>query len=192
VKASPTNYLTQDEVLSNPTLVIRGVSDSLKYSETNKFYEIIPGGLREHAFAYVDLPSQDWKWHGVTEHGIPPHLLGADYVKVFANDKWVSDAEISVTIARPAKLYIFFDSRILIPDWLKKDFRKTKDLIRMGQYTGSFVPGSKDGPPKKYSIPFHVWERIVNVPGIVKLGPNTGVTKGSSMYGIAAVAINPE
>lgn len=172
--------------------VILQVADNRRTSETKKFYEIVSGGLREDAQAYVDRPEHEW--NGVTSEGLPPYLVGADYVKPFNDDKIQSDIEINVTLGCPAKLYVLFDDRLPTPDWLKKSFQKTNDKIGLdvGDWKGSKRHNTRaDGPGMSIDERFSIWERNVTEAGVVTLGPNTTTSNTQSgMYGIAAVAID--
>jgi hypothetical protein len=174
------------------------VADNLRTSETKKFYEIVSSGLKEDSLAYVDRPEHDW--NGLTKDGMPTYLLGADYVKPFCDDKARNDVKVSVTISRPAKLYVFVDSRLKPPAWLKREFRNTGDKI--GLDIGNWRAPTPDldsdrnrgkGPGNKVDHAFSVWERTITKPGKVSLGPNPeNRTKygNAGMYGIAAVPVS--
>ena len=176
--------------------IIGNVADNIVESNVRKFYEIVSGGMHEDALAYVDRPAHEW--NGLDEHGMPNYLIGADYVMTFNDDKIQQNVEISVTLCRPATLYVFLDVRVPPPDWLIRDFRDTGDKI--GQDIGPFYAQRYKkfanyeravGPGKSIDEVFSIWKRVVPKPGIVKLGPNAGVTWESGMYGIAAVALPP-
>ena len=174
--------------------VILDVKDNLRPSDTKSYYEIVAGGLREDARAYVDRPEHEW--NGTSKQGMPSYLIGADYVKSFNADKVHSTIEINVTLGQPAKLYVFFDDRAKqTPDWLAKAFRKTGDKIGLdgGAWPGSKIRSKRgDGPGVSIDERFSVWELVVHEPGIIKLGPNTSNSSMTSigMYGIAAVALD--
>jgi hypothetical protein len=178
---------------SSRTPMISKVTDNLRKAQTKKFYEIIPRGLREDAMRYVDRPEVDW--NGVGPEGMPPYLIGADYVKTFNDLKMRSDVRISVAVARPVRLFIFFDDRLESPAWLTKEFHNTGDKI--GADFGRWKRNSKNyavakGAGVSIDAIFSVWERIVEHPGTVQLGHNTGKDpQTSSMYGIAAVPWEP-
>jgi ferric-dicitrate binding protein FerR (iron transport regulator) len=187
--------------LTNP--VILRVSDNLRSEDTKKFYEIVPKGLVEDSLAYVDRPEHEW--NGLTSEGIPAHLIGADYIKPFCDDKMRTDMQIEVTLGRPAKLYVFYDEKLRPPAWLQSDFRKTDDVIGrdLGKWPTIKRPANDPvrravGPGNSVDHRFEVWERIVKEPGVVRLGANGRLRLNGKpsdiphMYGIAAVALEPE
>lgn len=178
------------------TRVILDVSDNLRASQTRKFYEIVPGGLREDALAYCDRPEHEW--NGMTSDGMPQYLLGADYVKPFNDYRIEETVEIRVRLGCAAKLCVFLDDRLEPPRWLQESFRQTGDKIGMdlGKWQHMVRPHRcASGPGKSIDQRFTVWERIVKKPGIVTLGANGVSSKRprarSAMYGIAAVAMEP-
>jgi hypothetical protein len=197
VKASPTTYLTPDEILNDPNLIIRGVSDNLKTASTTKFYEVIPGGLKEDVARCVDRSESEW--NGIGKEGLPRYLIGADYVKNFGDDVAQSNLEIHVTIGKPAKLYVFYDERLPPPNWLKKDFRNTGDRIGSDaghyRYTHGNIRNAQLGVGPGISIDdtYLVWEKVVEEPGTVTLGAVEAIKHDKrivrSIYGIAAVAL---
>jgi hypothetical protein len=177
--------------------IIANVTDNIQESDVRKFYEIVPCGLREDALTYVDRPNHEW--NGIDKHGMPKYLIGADYVKTFNNDKMREDVEIQVTLCRPARLFVILDQRVAPPQWLVEGFRQTGDQLGLdiGPYldpTSSRLVNCLRGAGCGNSIDerFAVWERVVNVPGVVKLGPNAGGTWACGMYAIAAVGLAEE
>lgn len=159
-----------------------------------KFYEIVPCGLKEDALTYVDRPIHEW--NGMDKNGIPKYLIGADYVKPFNNDKMRHDVELSVTLGRPARLFVFMDDRVSPPpEWLRRDFKDTGDDIGLdnGPYSyegGPYYFHHGEGPGNSIDVRFSIWERTVKQPGIIKLGPNAGATWNCGMYCIAAVSLD--
>ena len=173
--------------------LIVNVADNIRAGEVKGYYEIVPRGLKEDALAYVDRPTHEW--NGVDENGMPAYLLGADYAKPFNNDKMRRDVEITVTLARPARLFVFFDKRVPPPEWLSNSFRNTGEEI--GLDCGPFVMNHRryvfkrgEGPGNMINEIFSIWERIVTRSGEVRLGPNSGSSNQSGMYGIAAVPLD--
>jgi hypothetical protein len=189
----PTFQQSDDVPAAGPRSVILDVADNLRSSETRKYYEIVPGGLREDALAYVDRIGHEW--NGVTKAGMPRYLLGADYVKTFIEDRTQKKMEISVTLSCPARLFVFFDKRVLVPEWVRTAFRPTLDVIGLDlgpipkPRGGVEMHARGKGPGASIEVEFAVWERIVEEPGVVTLGPNKSPTPNSAMYGIAAIAL---
>ncbi len=103
--------------------VITSVSDNMRSLETTKYYRVIPGGFQEDCPAYVDRP---FEWNGLDDRGIPPFLLGGDYVMTFNDDKIVTEIQIAVSVSQPSHLYVLFDDRVPPPEWLKRDFVDTQ------------------------------------------------------------------
>jgi hypothetical protein len=166
--------------------VIASVRDNIRDPAGAKFYQIVRHGLAEDVRAYVDRVHE---WNGVDASGIPSQLLGADLVMTFNDDKRAYDLEISVTLARPATLYVFFKRHGPdIPDWLRRDFVDTGMVIGMDEGPPD-LPNSTlaKGPGNSIERVFHVWRRDVLSPGTVTLGPN--IPGNNSMYGVAAVAL---
>ena len=175
-----------------PTIL--DVRDNLRTSETKKFYEIVTHGMQEDALAYVDRRQHDW--NGVTTAGMPGYLVGADYIKTYNNDRVRKDFALQVSLARPARLFVFFDKRLPIPDWLKNDFRDTGDAI--GLDCGPFVSpinnrrqrGRREKGPGNFDDTLAIWERVVPAAGNVTLGSAEATTyHATTMYGIAAVPL---
>jgi hypothetical protein len=175
--------------------IIVDVSDNIRAPELRKFYEIVPGGMQEDALAYVDRPAHDWT--AIDSRGIPEYLIGADYVKPFNSDKMRSDVTISVTLSCPARLFVFADDRVAAPNWLRASFRDTGDDI--GHDCGPYVLNGVEffklqrGIGAGHSIDSRcsIWERAVDRPGTVVLGPNSGSSILTTMYGIAAIRWEP-
>lgn len=184
-------FQSADELLAKSShSIIAGVSDNLRASDTKKFYEIVPGGFGEDVRAYVD---REYEWNGLDEKGIPKFLLGGDYILPFNNDK-AKDIEITVSIAKPATVYILFDGRDPPPRWLKRDFVDTGFKIGMDEYEASqsdVRPTSKlgKGPGDSIDYSFSIWKRDLISPGKIVLGPRGGITKRRSMYGIVATPL---
>jgi hypothetical protein len=124
---------------------------------------------------------------------MPSYLLGADYVKTFNE---IDEAlEVYVTILQPAELYIFFDERLAVPEWLSRDFIDTGD--KMGSDSGRWGKQNKTsrtglGPGVSVEYSFSIWKRVLTGPATVTLGGRLAMKKRSqhSMYGIAAVPLS--
>jgi hypothetical protein len=173
--------------------VITAVADNITRDESLNFYEIVHGGMREDALAYVDRKAHEY--NGLDKRGMPPYLVGADYVKMFNNDKVNWDIRIDVTLAVPAKLYILLDDRLEPPAWLREGFTYTGDKIGVdigpffskGQWHNITPPGV--GPGESVEDTLSVWVREVEAPGVVHLGASEAPASGPNMYGIVAVPL---
>ena len=172
--------------------------DNLPTSATKRYYEIVTKGMKEDALAHVDRLQHNW--NGLSSmSGMPKYLIGADYVKTFCDDKRRvdHDFQLTVVLARPAKLYVLFDKRLEPPSWLVKSFRRTDDCLgldagkwhALDEKRGHLGETGK-GPGESIDIEFVVWERLVDKPGTIELGAN-GVNRKkrafTNMYGVAAV-----
>jgi ferric-dicitrate binding protein FerR (iron transport regulator) len=174
--------------------VIEAVRDNIARDDMWRFYEIVPGGMMEDAQAFVDRTHE---WNGATIDGIPPYLLGADYVKTFCDDKVTPDLKIELELQEPAAVYVFMDDRLSLPEWVVEQFQDTGDEIGIDE---SYIERGHDpkvGAGKGIERTFSIW-KLVSDTGVVSLGPNgdpspqerlRGVDAKSGMYGIAAVPL---
>ena len=180
--------------------LIKAVRDNISRDDMWSFYEIVPSGLKEDAKAFVDRKHE---WNGVTIDGMPPYLLGADYVKTFADDKVTSNLTIDLELQEPAVVYVFLDKRVAIPEWLVERFQDTGDEIGIDEsYPSRHFPNkyrdAQVGAGEGIRQVFSVW-KLVAEEGVVHLGPNgaippeeqlRGVNAESLMYGIAAIRLD--
>ncbi len=183
--------------------VIAAVRDNLRSPHDRVFYQIIPGGFRENTQAYVG-PQHIWK--GRTPTGLPSYLLGADMVRTFPTDQDRKGLQITVQLSRPAMLYVLFETRPQqsqwreagnipeVPAWLEKSFHKVGDAVGLddaGQLKADEPMLLKPG--EGHLVTFDVWERKIEQPGEVTLGPPTGPEGWKNwMYGIAAQPLRSE
>lgn len=159
--------------------VIRSVRDDLRDPASGKFYRIVPGGLADGARAYVD---RAYSWHALDGGPLPELLAGADLLMTFNDDKH-ADLEMTVTLAKPANLYVFYDGRFPPPSWLVAGFVDTAQKLRVEgpqEPSKTAKPGSP--PPPPVDRLFSVWMCRVDQPGAVTLGHN----EGKFMYAVAA------
>ena len=171
--------------------VIGDVRDNIRKADSIKSYQIVRGGLDEDCLAFVDRYHQ---WNGVDAKGMPPFLVGADYIMPFNDDKFVPGLELKVRLLQPATLYVFLDNNMAVPRWLRNDFTDTGLDIGLDCAKTEW---HKDqslgvGPGNSIDYRFSIWKRGVKKAGIVTLGgieQRPAVTsQGFNMYGIAAVA----
>jgi ferric-dicitrate binding protein FerR (iron transport regulator) len=173
---------------SESDAVIRSVGDNIRGLESSKYYQIVHHGLFDDAPAYVDRPHE---WNGLDASGLPGFLQGADYVMPFNDDKWLTDLEITVDLARPASLYVFLDDREKPPAWLTGQFADTG--VNIGLDEGSWPDPTlfqvDKGAGRSINHVFSVWKRVMDGPGSVRLGSLQEARNNRCMYGIAAVAL---
>ena len=169
--------------------VIRRVTDNIRDPENSQYYQIVHGGLWEDTRAFVD---RFHEWNGIDKAGLPDFLLGADYVMTFNSDKWQSDIEIEVELGCPAMLYVFYDNRREVPDWLSTKFVDTGIDIGVDEgFPGNprILELNSTGPGNSINTHHSVWKLAVQQPGLVQLGPLATQEKAVNMYGIAAVPL---
>jgi len=177
--------------------IITEVRDNIERESAWNFYEIVHGGMAEDAKAFVDREAHEW--NGVTAAGIPSYLLGGDYVKTFNNDKVRKDIEITVTFARPCRLFILFDDRIPAPAWLVEGFRNTGGKIGVdegpytvgnGKWKTEHQPGV--GPGVSVDNIDSIWECDIPEAGTICLGGTETPISAINMYGIVAVPLEKD
>lgn len=145
---------------------IISVKDNLRSSETAKYYRVVGRGFGEDCRAYVDRP---YEWNGVNETGLPPALMGGDYIMTFNDDK-VRKVEIEINLASPSTLYVLFDDRVPTPKWLMQEFADTGWDVGMDEARIDRKLVSGVGPGESIDHVFSVWRRDVPQPATVALG----------------------
>lgn len=188
-----------DSLSLNRSPVITSVSDNLSGTGSLRFFEVVPGGMNEDALAFVDRESH--QWNGVDASGMPKYLIGGDYLKTFNDDKFASNLEIRVELAGPAYIYVLFDNRLPVPDWLRERFEDTGDDIGIDEGPHVFPSGirhnrqSGNGAGASIDRTHSVWKQVVHQQGQVRLGAteanklelNEPELAGTNMYGIVVV-----
>jgi hypothetical protein len=175
--------------------IIASVKDNVHDGSMNKCYRVVLGGLKDDALAYVDRGHQ---WNGLTAEGLPRFLVGADYVMPFNEDKRLPRLQVSVTFARNAAVYVFYDARVAAPKWLLDRFEETGVEIGLDEGPSEALPDWTTGIGGGMSIDtrFRVWKRLVRKGETLRLGPrgndDLGFPVSKAMYGIAASAIDNE
>jgi len=177
--------------------VVKEVRDNVVRERTMKYYEIVPGGMREDAVAFVD---RDYQWNGVDGQGIPSYLLGGDYVKTFNDDKVAENLKITVTVERPAMLYVLVDDRLQQIGWLSDQFEDTGDNIGVdeGIHFPNDVRKLGSGPGESIDQVHSIWKRRVRNRETISIGPygplspeasSLGTKASLNMYGIVVVPL---
>ena len=168
--------------------LITSISDNVRSLTTTKYYRVIAHGFCEDCQAYVDRLHE---WNGVDGRGLPPFLVGGDYVMTFNDDKIAKDLSIAVTLSQPANVYLLIDDRVPPADWLKRDFMDTGwDVGADEGYVDRDIHTVK-GTGLSIDHVYSVWRRRVSRADTIVLGalgaeqftkPARDVER--SMYGI--------
>ncbi len=166
--------------------IITAVHDNLHNPQSNFYYRILRGGMKEDARAFI---AKRHEWNGLDETGMPEWLIGADLVQTFGADRRNTDLQLTVSTAFPSVVYLFVDSRVPPPEWLKRDFINTGERIGLenAPLAESGIP-IKTGPGSGNLAPFAIWKREITQPGEYLLGapPTAPEDRPQWMYGIAA------
>lgn len=169
--------------------IIASIDDNIHNPQSNFYYRILRGGMREDAQAFI---AKRHEWNGLDKKGLPEFLLGADLVQTFPTGSRTTDLQLIATLSRPAVVYVFVDSRLPAPDWLKRDFTDTGARIGL---ENAPLPESglhvTSGPGEGNFAPFAVWKKEVTKPGTCVFGnpPGTESSGPNWMYGIAAKSL---
>jgi hypothetical protein len=156
--------------------VITGVK-----ANSGRHYAVLPGGMRENARAFTD---RIYEWNGVSEAGMPPFLVGADYVCTANDDKQNPSLEVDVQIARPCDLYLVLNKDDTIPDWLRREFELTPHEIGLDRNNRQL--GTRPGVT--IDATFSIWRRRIASANTVTLGAKDSSTEFGN-FGIVAVPL---
>ncbi|EAQ81421.1 FecR domain-containing protein [Blastopirellula marina] len=144
-------------------------------------YQIMRGGFVEDAPAYTDRIHQ---WNGVLASGLPPQLVGLDYVRM-AND-WKFDDQLALRedltityqFSRPAVAYLLVDERLPKPEWLRRDFADTGWLVGLDKGSHhdqetkiNYELEQAKGAGASIDVVLRVWRVILPQGGELKVGP---------------------
>ena len=165
--------------------IFRSVHDNRRAADALKFYEVVPGGLREDTRAYVDRAHE---WNGLDADGLPAFLRGADLIRTFNDDKRETDLKVTIELTQAATLYLFIEKKPP-PAWvLEAGFADTGTKIGLDEGPSSNRElTTAVGSGKSIDRVLSVWKLEIREPRAVKLGPpRDGPTGAKAMYGIAA------
>jgi hypothetical protein len=176
-------------------LIISAVRDNIRRPGNWSFYEIVHAGLQEDVLAFVDREFH--QWNGVDASGMPSYLIGADFVRMFNDDKVDHSFEMYVTIDSPAILFVFFDDRLEPPEWLRENFENTGHKI--GMDVGPFIEGNLVFTADRFDTGIgsgasvdnvlSIWQRYVPVPTTLRLGATETPSTDINMYSLAAIPL---
>lgn len=183
------NFLAGDEVSLNDQ-GITSVRQNLLIvdveSNSGHEYTIEHHALNEDAPAHSD---RNYQWNGLDDSGIPAALHGADYVRTAMSDKNKYDLHVTVTLSRPARLYVFLSDRCPVPTWVTE-----QGFVDTGWKIGlDAAAGGKPlaiGPGQSIDVPYTIWAMNVPEAGRVTFGPvQAEPNPQAGTYGIAATPL---
>ncbi|HZZ26552.1 MAG TPA: FecR family protein [Pirellulales bacterium] len=178
------NWSTQAPSWNEATF--KSIRDNIPSDDSPSYYQITPHGLEDDCRAYVDCTHE---WNGLTSDGLPDFLMHADYVRTCNDYRYMNNLVITVELARPSNVYVFFDRRVTAPSWLTDQFENTG--VDIGLDEGPWWKGDTKhsvgvGGGQSIDRIFSVWRRRCETPETITLG-TMGTMKGArAMYGIAA------
>ena len=166
-------------------------------TETNGEPEGISGSwltglvFDEDVLAYTDRTHQ---WNGITANGLPGELVGGDYIMTANDARDNVPYELDVELKAEATLYILWDNRNAIPNWMTNSVGL--DFVNTGLLVGNDNNG--DGIGAGVSIEdtnFEVWRAYESINGVesttLPIGTYTLYERGGSgnaMYGVVVTA----
>jgi hypothetical protein len=164
----------------------KSIRDNIPSVEVPTYYQITPHGLDDDCLAYTDAPHE---WNGLTPDGLPEFLRHADYVMTRNDYRYINDFQMTLELAKPAVVYVFFDHRVPPPDWLTEQFENMG--VDVGLDEGPWNPGDTKhatgvGGGVSIDNVFSVWRRRCEKPETIKLGAMGKKPGARAMYGIAA------
>lgn len=161
--------------------VIADVRDNLADRNARACYRVAVGGMT----AGVTLRrTHPLRWRPAEGDRLPDWLEGADVVDTTGAEAHPADFQMTVTLARPATLYVFNDERQPVPAWLRERFTDTGERLLLER--ASAQPSRETSAAK----PFSVWKMDVLQPGPVTLGAQwePGQPSQGRVYRLAAKA----
>jgi len=170
--------------------VIADVRDNVMLPDFHQFYLVTPRGLDNGARAYTDRIHPRWNAQG--GEALPAWLAGADVVRTFHVSRNRKNFALTLTLSRPATVFVFLDLRKPVPDWLAREFTNTGVQLRLGPWNaGGVIQSVRPANGEPAFIPCSVWRRDVPTAGEVTLGPphEIGDARANAMYGVAAKAL---
>lgn len=167
----------QDTILS--------VRDNIRPADSLKYYNVITGGLQEDVLAWVDRPHQ---WNGIYADGIPKIIRGAEFVQTFNDDRYNPSFEMTVTVKKPATLYLIVDDRVAKkPAWLLEGFEDTGEDLGLDEGLFDSLQ-TAHGSGQSIDQIFSIWKRVIPEPTEITLGV-LGAPPHFGMYGLAATPL---
>lgn len=88
--------------------LVQSVSDNISLPNFQRFYRILPGGIKPGAGPYAgSLP----RWRAPDGRPFPADLLGADLITTFQDKRFSPDFALTLTLNHPATVFVMHDIR---------------------------------------------------------------------------------
>ncbi|QDT65218.1 FecR domain-containing protein [Calycomorphotria hydatis] len=157
------------EFSKHPPL-ITSVVDNVRSDELYDFYRIIRNGIQEDSRIYVDRVHE---FNSVENSTLPEYLNDSELVMTYNDDKIDDMYEMTLTLDRPAELYVLFDRRLQPPGWLSGQFEKLPELIGVDEETVTATGHQRlaKGGGRSIDNRFTIWKTRVDA-GDFRLGNN--------------------
>lgn len=167
------------------TSVVTDVTDSINEADFRRFYSISPGAMAPGVRPYSTLGKPVWQ--PMPGEDFPSELVGADVVATFSSDRIDPDLSLTLTLAKPATVYLMMDARAEVPEWLARDFQKTDLKLRAGpwgeRWSARVITDPDDGIGY---VNYEVWKREVTGRQVELGSPFIdSSSRELAMYGIA-------
>jgi hypothetical protein len=167
--------------------VVDSVMDNSQERGAKRFYTVTPRGMVPGSQPYPVMMRP--RWQPLAGQEFPRELLEADLVGTFNMDRLDPSRRITLEVSAPCTVYVMFDERTSIPEWLRTDFEPTRFQLRSG-------PWNSDNPIVRELLPdasgeqfvtYRVWQKQVTRAGPLEFGPprSSKEPSGRAMYGIA-------
>lgn len=165
---------------------IASVTDNVAGRWSHRFYPVLRDGMREGVLAWPYTVNQP-RWWSRDGRGLPEDLRGADVVQVLQQELENETLEISLRLARPARVFVFHEKEAPRPAWLERDFERTGEELRLSPDAPRVA--RELGREPRYAVRFEIWRRDVPRATTLSLGAVRKADENSPpfyMYGIAA------
>lgn len=150
--------------------------------KTDAFCRLIPRGFKAGAHVYAGTVL---RWESAGEMPFPKGLAGADLIQAPSIAARDEDWRMTVTLGRPATLYVFNSKSAPPPKWLADSF-----VVTGQQVAATELLNPEKGRPARVQMKavFDVWKRVIRQPSTINLGPPARQKDGkpTAMYGVAA------
>ncbi|MEM7234949.1 MAG: FecR domain-containing protein, partial [Planctomycetota bacterium] len=168
---------------------IATVTDNVESRSSYHFYPVLRKGMNEGVLAWPYETNKP-RWWSVSGEGLPAELAGADIVQMLQQELENKELRIDIRLARPSRLFVFFEKDAPVPEWLEREFRRLPVELRLSPDAPQVA--RKLGREPRYAVRFEVWTRDVLEAGKATLSAVDKRDENSPpfyMYGVAAKSL---